>query len=219
VHCADTTHVTLLCGAAGLGTDNPIDKVRFYSRQHGPPHDTAGAAARASGSCAVSCRDMVPTDRYIAAPIRRERVSCFIPTVFQEQYLRLYCRLDQDVGTARAAFDAWCVTCLLSVVVHAFLGIVVFHGCGTATHTKRRGMHALTPFGGGVIGAGWTCGNRCEATHTPASPFKRPAPPVESTLDTSRSDGLPVRRMKRRLDLAARAGTAVATAGMKPGKS
>eukprot|EP00944_MAST-04C_sp_MAST-4C-sp1_P008958 g8958.t1 len=65
----------------GMGDSNPVDHVLFYLRDD---NDSGG---------------------YLA----REQVSCFIPQIFEECYIRLYCKSEEKaiLGRAEALFNAW----------------------------------------------------------------------------------------------------------------
>lgn len=88
-----------------MGRKNPIDNVNFYSRHVARDLESVNSAA---GSGQHESGELV------GGPIRRERVSCFIPPVFQEQSLRLYCRFAADVRAARFAFEKWYALCRVS---------------------------------------------------------------------------------------------------------
>lgn len=66
----------------GMGDRNPIDAVTFYLR-------TSSMEGRSLG---------------------RDQVSCFIPHIFQETYVRLYCTSSdpRHLRISRDAFEAWC---------------------------------------------------------------------------------------------------------------
>ena len=72
----------------GKKAANPVDACRFYSR-------TTGDSAYETKAHAISAAS----------------VSCLAPTVFQEQYLRVYCKsFDPAVRKeARRRFEQWCV--------------------------------------------------------------------------------------------------------------
>ena len=65
----------------GMGDRNPVDHVLFYLRDD---NESGG---------------------YLA----REQVSCFIPQIFEECYIRLYCKSEEKaiLGRAEALFNAW----------------------------------------------------------------------------------------------------------------
>ena len=85
-----------------MGRKNPIDKVNFYSRY--AARESVNGAPVGSGT-----PHKHDSGERVGGPIRRERVSCFIPPVFEEQSLRLYCRFARDVQAARTAFEKWYV--------------------------------------------------------------------------------------------------------------
>jgi hypothetical protein len=66
----------------GMQGRNPVDQVRFYR----PGKDGVHAFA-------------VPS----------EQVSCLLPTVFKEQYVRVYVKFSASKPAAKAAFDSWVV--------------------------------------------------------------------------------------------------------------
>jgi hypothetical protein len=66
-------------GFAGKGRFNPVDSVRFYSRD-----DVEGCV------------------------MPREKVSALLPQVFEEKYVRVYTRDRSLIDAARYGFEKWC---------------------------------------------------------------------------------------------------------------
>ena len=64
----------------GMQNRNPVELVGFFRKAGPPSGDTSTASAKSTGSVQWSQ----------AAHIPPERVSCLIPKVFSEQYLRLF---------------------------------------------------------------------------------------------------------------------------------
>jgi HD superfamily phosphohydrolase len=67
----------------GMGDKNPVDSVMFYHV------------------------DKISSE-LIVAPISRHQVSVFVPHIFEEQYVRLYCKHAAHAPVVREAFDSWC---------------------------------------------------------------------------------------------------------------
>ena len=86
----------------GMGEKNPVDHVHFYRRKSRSYCTSAKAGALAE-------REQREAEQP-GFKIHAGSVSCLVPHIFQEEYLRVFCRSRNKAKVARAvrAFNVWC---------------------------------------------------------------------------------------------------------------
>ena len=86
----------------GMKEQNPVDHIHFYRRKQKAYCTNAKAGALAQ-------REQAESDA-VGFRIHADSVSCLVPHVFQEEYLRVFCKSTDKAKVAQAAraFSIWC---------------------------------------------------------------------------------------------------------------